>query len=227
METAALTTFAAAILTILNPIGNTAIFGSIVGGRPRSEQRAIAIKCAIAVAIILVGTIWIGEEALRLFGVSIDALEAAGGIMISLIAISMLHAKQSGMHASDPEDRATGDSVAVVPLAMPIVAGPGAIATVMINTHANHGVAGNIEMSVVCVLAAALVGLCFLLTGALTRLLGHAGMDIVTKFMGMILLAIALGMLASGLKGLMPGLGAPAQTITASETPDQTPAKKP
>ena len=86
------------------------------------------------------------------------------------------------------------------------VAGPGAIATLIVNTHKYQGFDSNIKMSVVCLGMSTIVGICFLSVGQLTRLLGTAGMSIVTKFMGMILLAIAVGMLASGVKELLPGL---------------------
>lgn len=205
--------FTASILTILNPIGNTAIFGSMMGGRPHTTQRAVAIKCALAVAVILIGTIWVGEYVLALFGVSLPALEAAGGVIIAMIALSMLKSKQSEVHSTGTDDTSAddagaGESVAVVPLAMPMVAGPGAIATVLVNTHTHDGLQNNLLLSAVCFVGAVSIAVCFLLSGFLVRALGPSGMSIVTKFMGMILLAIALAMLASGLKELLPGLAA-------------------
>lgn len=204
----ALATFAAAMFTILNPIGNTALFAGIVSDRSDAERRAIAIRCTIAIAVILIVTLWIGECILAFFGVSIPSLETAGGLIIALIAMSMLHSRQSGMHtAGEPhEDPAAQQSVAVVPLAMPIVAGPGAITTVIVNTHKYQGFDSNLKMSLVCLGVSVIVGICFLSVGPITRLLGAAGMSIVTKFMGIILLAIAVGMFASGAKGLLPGL---------------------
>ncbi len=205
----ALATFAAAMFTILNPIGNTALFAGMVSGRSSDERRAIAIKCTIAIAVILVATLWIGERVLAFFGVSIPSLEVAGGLIIGLIGMSMLHSRQSGIHATGEqhENPAAQQSIAVVPLAMPMVAGPGAIATVIVNTHKYQGFDSNLEMSLVCLGVSIIVGICFLSVGPIARLLGTAGMSIVTKFMGMILLAIAVGMFASGAKELLPVLG--------------------
>jgi multiple antibiotic resistance protein len=87
-----------------------------------------------------------------------------------------------------------------------MVAGPGAIVTVIVNTHQHHGIQSNLQMSAVCAGMAGLICVCFLASGLITRALGTRGMDILTKFMGMLLLAIAAGMLASGIKGLLPGL---------------------
>jgi multiple antibiotic resistance protein len=207
MNTAALITFTTAMFAILNPIGAVAIFAGMVGGRSQSNRRGIAIRCGIAVAVILVATVWGGEFVLKLFGVEIPSLQTAGGVMIAMISLSMLNSNQSPIHdAKSDEDTSAEQDIAVVPLAMPMVAGPGAIVTVIVNTHQHHGIASNFQMSAVCAAMAGLICICFLASGLITRVLGTRGMDILTKFMGMILLAIAAGMLAAGIKGLLPGL---------------------
>lgn len=207
MSNVGLITFATAMFTILNPIGNTAIFAGMVSGRSVADRRAIAVRCALAVAVILVVTVWLGEEILKLFGVEVASLEVAGGLIIALVAMSMLYVKQDGIHGSGLRgDEDALDSIAVVPLAMPLVAGPGAIATVIVNTKTHQGIEANLQMSLVCVGMSVVIVVCFLSAGVITRLLGPAGMNLVTKFMGLILLAIAVGMFASGAKGLLPGL---------------------
>ena len=208
MNTAALITFATAMFAIMNPIGSVAIFMGMVTDRTEAERRSIAIRSAIAIAVILVGTVWAGEFVLGLFGVGIPSLQAAGGVMIVLIAFSMLQSSQSPIHDSKDgaEAAAAKQDIAVVPLAMPMVAGPGSIVTVIVNTHQHRGIESNLEMSAVCSLMAVLIGACFLAAGPIARVLGGKGMDILTKFMGLVLLSIAIGMLASGIKGLLPGL---------------------
>jgi multiple antibiotic resistance protein len=208
MNTAALISFTTAMFAILNPIGAVAIFAGMVGDRSQTDRRRIAIRCGIAVAVILVTTVWGGEFVLKLFGVEIPSLQAAGGIMIAMISLSMLNSKQNAIHKVQhgEEDSAAEQDIAVVPLAMPMVAGPGAIVTVIVNTHQHHGIQSNLQMSTVCAAMAGLICVCFLASGLITRGLGARGMDVLTKFMGMLLLAIAAGMLAAGIKGLLPGL---------------------
>lgn len=208
MDWDALATFSAAMFTITNPIGNAALFIGMVGERPESERRQIAITCALASAIILVVVTWLGESVLGFFGVSIPALEATGGLIIGMIGLSMLQAKSSGVHTKEDErdEAKQKDSIAIVPLAMPIVAGPGTITTIIVTTHKYVGVANNFKITMVCIGAAAVVGLCFFLAGPLARALGVTGVNIFTRFMGLILTAIAIGMLTDGLKSLMPGL---------------------
>lgn len=201
-------TFATALFTILNPVGNAALFADMVAERPPRDRTRTAIKCAVAVAVILVGTVWIGEFALRLFGVRVPALQVAGAIIVAHIALQMLCSRRSTMHSTGEStpDAAPDDDIAIVPLAMPIVAGPGAIVTVIVNTHQHTGPEANLLLSAVCVAMAALIGSAFVAASALTRLVGPAGMDIVTKLMGMVLLAIAVSMAADGLAALLPGL---------------------
>ncbi len=208
MDKTALLTFATALFTILNPIGNIAVFSGMVAGFTGEERRQTALKCCAAIAVILVASVWVGEAVLDFFGVQIPSLQAAGGLMIASIAWSMLHSKQSAIHdtksGDDPAE--SHADIAVVPLAMPIVAGPGAMVTVIVNTHQYNGAEANLLMTGVCVAMAALICGGFLAAGPITRLVGSKGMDIVTKLMGVVLLAIGVGMFAEGAKGLLPGL---------------------
>jgi len=203
-----LVTFAAAMVTITNPIGNAALFIGMAGQRAAVERHRIVFTTVLASAIILLAVTWAGESVLGFFGVSIPALQATGGVVISMFGLSMLHARPSGLHSSkDERDEAqTKDSIAIVPLAMPIIAGPGTITTVIVATHGHAGVANNLEISSVCLAAVLVVGACFLAAGPIARVLGLSGMNILTRFMGLILTAIAIGMLAEGVKGLLPGL---------------------
>ena len=208
MDKSALIQFSIAMFAILNPIGSVAIFAGLVSGYSTERRRVTIIGSSIAIAVILIGSVWCGEHLLNLFGIGIPSLQVAGGIMIAQISLSMLHSKQSSIHqvnADDAEEEADAD-IAVVPLAMPMVAGPGAIVTVIVNTHQHQNIASNVEMSLVCAGMAGMICLCFFSTGVITRVLGVRGMDILTKFMGMLLLAIAAGMFTTGLKGLLPGL---------------------
>jgi multiple antibiotic resistance protein len=205
MDKSALIQFIIAMFAILNPIGSVAIFAGLSVGCSPDERNAITIKTSIAIAVILVGSVWFGEHLLTLFGIGIPSLQVAGGLMIAQISFSMLQSRQNAMHQTKDHDDAGAD-IAVVPLAMPMVAGPGAIVTVIVTTHQHRGLTANLEMSAVCLGLAGAICVCFLSTVFITKVLGSRGMDILTKFMGMLLLAIAVGMFTTGLKGLLPGL---------------------
>ena len=200
--------FAIAMLTITNPVGNLAIYAGLTSDRTAAQRRHTALVAGLAIAIILVLVIWLGDFIMLAFGLTVGGFETAGGIIILLLGLSMLQSKTSAMHHTQAEhdEAVTKNSIAVVPMAIPIVAGPGAITTVIIQTQKFDDIADKAVITVICLGIAAILWIAFSVAGPVTRLLGVAGVNIVTRIMGMILSAIALQMLANGLKALLPGL---------------------
>lgn len=172
-------------------------------------QRSTARQSAFAISVILLVVLWAGHFLLDLFGINIPALETAGGIIVLGLGLSMLHSEQSGQAHSEEEaaEAKQKDSIAIVPMAIPIVAGPGAITTVLVSSS---GVSGNLASmagySAVCLGFGVLFWACFRSAARISALLGVSGVAIVTRIMGMILAAIAVKMIATGLKELLPGL---------------------
>jgi len=204
---AAVASFVAALFSMMNPIGNTGVFAGMTRGRSRAESRQTARTCALAVAVTLVVVTWAGPLLLRFFGVTVDTLRAAGGIVVLLIGLQMLFNKSEHQHTSDElEDAAHRPSIAVVPLAIPIVAGPGTMATVLVAVEQYQSLLSKVVISTVGVALAALTGVLFWFAGPISNRLGDSGMGVVTRVMGLVLAAIAMGMLAEGLKALLPGL---------------------
>jgi multiple antibiotic resistance protein len=204
---AALTSFIATLFSMMNPIGNLGVFAGMTSNRQDSEARRIAWTCAGAVAITLIIVAWSGSLLLEVFGISVDSLRAAGGVIVLLIGLHMISNKSEHQHSpaelADAKPRA---SIAVVPLAIPIVAGPGTMAAVLVATQQHTGLLSKVEISVVILALAVFSGLLFCFAGPISKRLGASGMGVVTRVMGMILAAIAMGMLAEGLKGMLPGL---------------------
>lgn len=204
---AALASFAAALFSMMNPVGNLGIFSGMTSERTATEARRIAWTCAGAVTITLLIVAWGGDFLLRLFGITIDSLRAAGGLIILLIGLQMLaNRSEHKGSASELEDAKSRASIAVVPLAIPIVAGPGTMATVLVAAQQHSTVLSRFEISVIIIAFSALCGLLFSFATPISNLLGKSGMGVVTRVMGMVLTAIAMGMLAGGLKGMLPGL---------------------
>lgn len=204
---AALTSFIAALFSMMNPIGNIGLFAGLTSSQSPAESRRTAMVCALASAITLLLMAWAGQAFLNFFGLSVDTMRAAGGIIVLRIGLGML--SNDNQHTSSPaehQDAQSRASLGVVPLAIPIVAGPGTMATVLVATQQDTQVLGTIEISVVIVAMAAATGLLFCFAAPLSKRLGAAGMGVVTRVMGMVLSAIAIGMLADGLSGLLPGL---------------------
>jgi multiple antibiotic resistance protein len=143
--------------------------------------------------------------------VTVDSLRAAGGLIVLLIGLHMLFNKSEHKHSSkELEDAQDRSSIAVVPLTIPIVAGPGTMTAVLVAAQQQPTVLTKIEISLVIVGFSVLVGLLFSFASPIANRIGESGMGVVTRIMGMILAAIAMGMLAEGLTALLPGLAGPA-----------------
>jgi MarC family membrane protein len=194
--------FFAALFAIMNPVGNIPIFLSVTDGKSDAERSKIAAVASLGVAAILVVCVLIGAELLKAFGISVAGLRVAGGLIILSIAFSLLHAKPSGMH-HDPADAGAQENPGIYPLAMPLLAGPGAIATVVVFAHDAHGAAAYASLIGVVAVMAALLFLGMRLAVPASRLLGTSGMNIITRVMGIILAAIAVEMVFAGSRVLL------------------------
>jgi multiple antibiotic resistance protein len=192
---------------MMNPIGNVGVFAGMTTDRSRTVATRIAWTCAGAIAITLLIMAWSGSLMLDFFGINVDSIRAAGGVIVLLIGIQMLFNKSGHKQsAAELEDAQSRESIAVVPLAIPLVAGPGTMVTVLAATQQYPSVLSKAEISVVIVALATLCGLLFSFAAPIAKWLGVSGMGVVTRVMGMILATIAMGMLADGLKGMLPGL---------------------
>ena len=204
---AALVSFIVALFSMMNPIGNVGVFASMTVNQSDNQARRTAWNCALSVTITLLLVTWSGSLLLALFGITVDSLRTAGGLIVLLIGLHMLFNKSEHKQSSEEiNDAQSSTSIAVVPLTIPLVAGPGAMATVMIAAEQNSSVLSKIEISAVILAMAVLTGLMFTFAMPISKRIGEAGMGAVTRVMGMILAAIAMGMLTEGLKVMLPGL---------------------
>jgi multiple antibiotic resistance protein len=200
--------FAAALFAIMNPFGNLAIFLSITADRSDAERRGIALATSGAVLITLLVTAALGEEILALFGITVGSFQIAGGVIILILALSMLHAQPSGVHHS-PEEEDAGrakDNPAVFPLAIPLIAGPGSMTTVILYAQHARGPVDWLTMAAVIALMCGLVLGALLAADRMSRLLGTTGLNVLTRLMGVLLAAIAVEMMVGGLSAVFPQL---------------------
>jgi multiple antibiotic resistance protein len=196
------------IFAILNPLGVIPVYLSLTSDRNPAEMRRIALKTAIAVAIILILAAWIGDSLLGFFGIGLPAFRIAGGLLVLLIAIAMFHAKTSPARQT-ADERAEAESkndISVVPLAIPLLAGPGAISLAIVDAHQVGGWPDKLIFSVGIIGIAALVWLVLRLAEPIGARLGTVGLNIGTRVMGLILAAMAVQFIADGLLVLFPGL---------------------
>ncbi len=197
------------ILAIVNPLGAIPVFLSLCGDRPVAEARSIAKTTGISVAVVLLISAWSGEMILTFFGIGIPSFRTGGGLLILLMAIAMMHAKQSHVKRSPEEEDADNDKegVAVVPLAIPLLAGPGAISLVVIEGQHMATFTHHLMISFCILVVAIVVWIVLLLAEPIGKRLGVTGLNISTRIMGLLLVAIGIQMIADGLVQLFPALG--------------------
>jgi len=196
----ALTAFATFFVTV-SPLKAAPVFATLTEGwRPEARRRA-AIRCVTIAAAVLVGFGIGGDDLLRLFGISLPALRVGGGILLLLLSINMVSGPAS-TPTDPPERRAEGRDIAVFPMAMPMLAGPATITAVLvhISPHENRVLEQAVTLGMLGLVLLLTLGL---LLGAerLARLLGQAGIAVVTRIFGILLTALAAEMILQGVKG--------------------------
>ena len=196
------------LFAVVNIFGAIPIFLSLTYGTEKSEQIRLANVISISVPIILLMSLFFGELILNFFGITISSFKTGGGILILLMAIAMMHARPSGATQTDEElhEGESKESVAVVPLSMPLLAGPGAISTVILYGHKSSGIGHYSLVAADIIILGFILWISFRLSRVISSRLGKTGMNIITRIMGLILAAIAIEFIANGLKGLFPAL---------------------
>lgn len=196
------------IFAILNPLGTIPIYLSLMLDRRPQEMQRTALKTAIAVAVILILAVWVGEALLSFFGIGIPAFRIAGGLLVLLIAIAMFAAKTSSARHTDAEQAEAEEKndISVVPLAIPLLAGPGAISLAIVDAHQAGNLPGKVFFSLGIIGIATIVWLILRLAEPIGDRLGTGGLSIATRVMGLILAAMAVQFMADGMLELFPGL---------------------
>ncbi|MEM7412140.1 MAG: MarC family protein [Myxococcota bacterium] len=193
-----------AFFAILNPIANVPLFLGLTEGVDPATRRRIALRAVLlAFGIVAVFTV-LGRQIFDLFGITLPAFRIAGGILVGLVGYHLLQGQESSVHTPSADDNARSrDSalgIAITPLALPILAGPGTIATAM------NFAAGSTLPEVTRVLAAlgsvcGLTLLAFWAGDTLVRFLGQNAIKVVSRLMGLILAVIGVQMLIVGIRG--------------------------
>lgn len=187
---------------IMNPIANTAAFAGLVGTRSKAEQLKIAIKAITVTFFVIVTFALLGKTIFHLFGITLPALRITGGILVFLIGFHMLNGSGSKLHSSEKDEE---KDIAISPLAVPLLAGPGTIATAM-NYSSTKGFAGIfITISVFAILCL-ITFICFVYSSSILKILGKSSLAIITRLMGLILAVIGTQMIITGFTGVIKSI---------------------
>lgn len=192
------------LVALINPIGAIPAFISLTEGESEAGRRQTVRTAALSTFIVIAVSALCGQYLLAAFGISIASLQVGGGALLFLIAVSMFNA-QTAQSRSTPEERdeaSARTNIAVVPLTIPLLTGPGTMSTVIIYADTVKGFTGILMLLGVGALIGGGVWIAFNLAGPISRLAGRTGLNIMTRIMGLVLAALAVEFIAAGAKRL-------------------------
>ena len=199
--------FLVTLTAVLDPFLAVPIFLALTASRSDVERARLVRVVTVTVFAVLAISGLVGEQLLHLVGASLPAFRVGGGLVLLLMALAMLNAQAGGVRQSQDEARElqSGELSGVVPLAVPLLAGPGAISTTIIAAQA--GGAAHFAAIVACILAVcALTWITLSLAGPIGAKMGTTGLNIATRLLRLLLAALAIQTMAEGLRQLFPGL---------------------
>lgn len=196
------------LFVVIDPIGLTPLFVAMTSGMPTSARRAIALRACLVSIVLLALFGALGEAVLGFVGISMPAFRIAGGLLLFITALDMLFERRTKRREDKAEEEDDRPDPSVFPLAIPLIAGPGSIASMILLTGERPGLEGYFLVLGVMLAVVAIVMILFLAAGLLERALGRIGIVVVTRLLGMLLAALAVQFVLDGLRafGLASGL---------------------
>jgi multiple antibiotic resistance protein len=200
-----------ALLAIVNPIGVIPFFIHFTRGFSREQRRRTIRVAAIGAFVVIAVSALAGLRIIEFFGISLASFQVGGGMLLLVSALQMLNAQPAESRSADLSEGSdkvdAGDSIAIVPLTIPLLTGPATISTMVIYAEKTRHwwqLAILVGYGVVIGLA---VWLSFSLSPRIARVLGRTGINVMTRLMGILLAALAVEVMSDGLVKLFPGLG--------------------
>jgi multiple antibiotic resistance protein len=202
------TRFLTALVVILDPFLAVPIFLGLTAGYDQVQRARVALIVSLTVAIVLVAAALSGELVLSLLGTSLSSFRVGGGLVLLLMALAMLRAEADSMRSNPQETTAdpSHQGVGVVPLAIPLLAGPGAISTVIIQMDRSTAPYHGLTVIACILLVCFALWLVLRLAAPIGRFLSPTALNVINRLFGLILAAIAVEIMANGLKQLFPAL---------------------
>ncbi|MFG1482581.1 MarC family protein [Halobacteriovorax sp. HFRX-2_2] len=209
MEFSIMVSFFVALLSVVNPIGALPMFMGLTKNLSKTQRRSMVRVCSIAVFVTLIISLFLGKKILGFFGISIGAFTVGGGILIFSMATSMINAKdvESKLTQEEMDDDSIRE-VGIVPLAIPLLAGPGAISTTIIYAQ-NLSSPIDWALSIPIIFLAVLcIYIALINANRISEKVGQLGVNVTTRVMGLFLLAMSVEMITNGLASILPILKA-------------------
>lgn len=197
----------AILFVIIDPPGCAPIFATLTQGTSRKHQKVMAYKSVFVASVILFGFAYVGEFVFSKLGISLDALRIAGGIMLFIIGLNMVFEKRT----ESREDRAeealeeigNPEDISVFPMGIPMIAGPGTMASLLILMGKTDTLGGQLSILAALGLTLIITLVTFLIAGPLMKLMGKSVTDVMTRVLGVLLTTLAAQFVLDGIKGAL------------------------
>jgi MarC family membrane protein len=196
------------LFALVNPVGILPVFISMTSYQVDAGRDKINLTANVSVAIILCTSLFLGNTILHLFGISIDSFRIAGGILVVSIALSMISGKlgEDKQNKQEKSESAIRENVGVVPLALPLMAGPGAISSTIVWSSRYYNWQSLCGLTLTIAVFAFSCWLLFRAAPLVMRLLGQTGINVVTRIMGLLLMALGIEFIVTGIKAIFLGV---------------------
>lgn len=189
------------LFVVIDPVGLAPIFIALTPDMSAAERRRIGLRALVVAAILLMIFGLVGEAILTGIGISLPAFRIAGGLLLFLTALDMLFERRTERREGQAEADPPGHDPSVFPLAMPLLAGPGALATMILLVGEGQGIGHVVMINVMMLAVLGIAMLLFVLATPLARALGRTGTMVVTRLLGMLLAALSVQFVIDGLIG--------------------------
>ncbi len=198
-----------ALLAIINPLGIVPFYLALTEGFNAAQRRRTIITCATSSFLVIAISALLGTRILQFFSISLASFQVGAGLLLLITAIGMLNAAPTALRSTPEEmdEASASQSIAVVPLTVPLLTGPATISTVIVYADRNRHWPGLLVLVFYGVVAALVIALCFRAAESIASLVGKTGINIMTRLMGLLIAALSVELMSDGLIKLFPGLG--------------------
>jgi multiple antibiotic resistance protein len=198
------------LLVVVDPIGLAPVFAGLTAGLPQPAQRQVAQRASLIAGAVLFGTALIGDALLRSLGITPPAFEIAGGLLLFLVATEMVLGTRLQQHSKTAEQAIEEHvrNIAAFPIAIPLMAGPGAIAATILLSAAAYTTVMSVLLILVIAAVCGITLVVFASAAEISRFLGITGNVVLSRLLGMILAALAVQYVIDGIRAVVvPGIG--------------------
>jgi multiple antibiotic resistance protein len=193
------------LFTIINPFSTASVFHALTKGNSKKQNKKIAKRATLTAIIVLILFVFLGDYILKIFGVSIEAFKIASGILVLGVGYGMIYNGGKHFRNIDEKHAREKEDISIIPLAIPMLSGPGAIATALVLMKSAEGNTISVLSILASIIIVCLIAYLLLIKAhSIDKYLGKTGISVIDKVLGLIVIVIGIQFIVSGLGGIVP-----------------------